>query len=92
MNNMNMRFTTNFGGTTLEFFDVHVSVVEGTLVTTGYRKPTATNTILHHDSYHPQSVKLSVPYGQFVRLRRINNTDEGYVKQASELKHRLPQL
>ncbi|XP_040278058.1 eosinophil peroxidase-like [Bufo bufo] len=89
VNYMNMQFTHKFGGDRLEFLDVEISVREGELVTEGYRKPTATNLLLHYSSYHAPSVKKAVPYGQFVRLKQINRLEVDYNQQALELKNRL---
>ncbi|XP_071993372.1 uncharacterized protein [Engystomops pustulosus] len=86
---MNMRFPCNFGDKHLEFLDVQLDVVADQIKVSGYRKPTATNALLHYNSAHPDHVKKAVPYGQFVRLRRINDSDESFHKQALELKDRL---
>ncbi|XP_069815792.1 mediator of RNA polymerase II transcription subunit 1-like [Dendropsophus ebraccatus] len=82
---MNMACMSVYGGDTLDFLDVQVQVKAGRLVTTGFRKPTATNALLHFDSFHPPHVKKAIPYSQFLRLRRLNSTVEGFLQQADEL-------
>lgn len=71
-NDLIMEVTANFGGDRKLFLDVKMSVEGGHLVTSGYRKPTATNPLLHFQSYDPPHVKRSLPHGQNVRLRRLN--------------------
>ncbi|XP_069829439.1 uncharacterized protein [Dendropsophus ebraccatus] len=86
---MNMKFTSVFGGQQLDFLDVRVEIVDGKLVTSGFRKETATNSLLHFGSYHPPHVKKSLPYSQFLRLRRLNSTEEKFLIQSQELTDRL---
>lgn len=47
--------------------------------TTLHRKKTATNSILHAQSFHPKSVIRGVPMGEFTRLKR-NCSQEKYEK------------
>ncbi|XP_077117073.1 uncharacterized protein LOC143773549 [Ranitomeya variabilis] len=88
-NQMGMSFTSVFGGSRLEFLDVLVTIEEGDICTSVYRKPTATNSILHFNSFHPKHVKRSLPYSQLLRTRRVNNTQRGFTRQAGELRQRL---
>lgn len=44
---------------------------------------------VHFDSCHPYHVKTAVPYGQFIRLRRINSDYKDFLSQAQELMDRL---
>lgn len=89
LNGINMQFTGNFGGNKIQFLDIQVELTNETIVTKGFRKPTATNSFLHHTSYHPPHVKKSLPYGQFLRLRRINNDYGMFLEQAFDLSQRL---
>ncbi|XP_056384003.1 uncharacterized protein LOC130277374 isoform X1 [Hyla sarda] len=88
-NEMNLRFTYKVDSKKMEFLDVLIETEGGELRTSGYRKPTAFNSLLQFSSYHPQHTKTALPYGQFLRLRRINDTDEKFISQAEELKQRL---
>lgn len=58
-------------------------------ITKEYRKPTTTNAILHHSSFHPPHVEKSLPYGQFRRLRRINSEYHTFLEKSLELSGRL---
>lgn len=91
VNNINMQFTGNYGGTQVEFLDVRILLKGDKIFTEGYRKPTATNSLLHHTSFHPSHVKSALPYGQFLRLRRINSEYSSFLEQFMELMDRLRQ-
>ncbi|KAG8583617.1 hypothetical protein GDO81_008486 [Engystomops pustulosus] len=54
-----------------------------------YQKPTSTNSYLCFLSYHPSYVKRAIPYGQYIRLRRINNRDDLFITQAKDITERL---
>ena len=43
-----------------------------------YVKPTDTNSYLKYDSAHPPKCKESLPYSQFIRIRRICKNKEDY--------------
>lgn len=88
-NSVNMQFTAEWGGNQINFLDVSISNNEGSLKTCGYRKKTATNSLLHFNSYHPYHVKRAVSYGQFIRLRRINTDYNDFIFQAQDLMDRL---
>ncbi|XP_069831781.1 uncharacterized protein [Dendropsophus ebraccatus] len=88
-NTCNMFFTSNFGGNSLEFLDVLVTATSTQLHTTVFRKHTAANALLHYESSHPPQVRNSIPYGQMLRIKRINYTETGFQRQANELKSRL---
>lgn len=57
---------------TINFLDVTVYTdSEGFLHTKPYSKPTDAHIYLDFTSYHPEKQKLSIPYSQAIRLRRI---------------------
>lgn len=85
INPINIQFTVEFGGNHLNSLDVTISINGKSLQTCGYRKKTATNSLLHYDNCHPLYVKKSVPFGQFIRLRRINSDYNVFLSQAKEL-------
>lgn len=72
------------------FLDVSVSVnAERKLSSTLFRKTTAGNTVLHSDSFHPTPLKISIPYGQYLRLCRNCSNDALFKKEAEGLQSRL---
>ena len=79
-----IKFTAEISLTSVNFLDTTVfKESDGSLSTKLYRKPTDTFQYLHYHSHHPSHQKKSIPYSQFVRVRRIcthksdffNNTD-----------------
>ncbi|XP_068098328.1 potassium-transporting ATPase alpha chain 2-like [Hyperolius riggenbachi] len=88
-NDFNMQFTGVLGGDRLEFLDLEIFIEEGCLLTRGHRKSTATNSMLLSASYHPTHTIRSIPYGQFVRLKRNNSKRCDFLKQSQELAARL---
>ncbi|CAJ0959331.1 unnamed protein product [Ranitomeya imitator] len=68
-NPFNIRLTSNLSRTSVEFLDLKLSLEGLYVVTTLYRKPTATNSLLHYSSFHPRHLKNGIPTGQFLRLK-----------------------
>ncbi len=73
----------------MNFLDVLVLRTASGIETTLYRKPTDRNTILHGQSYHPVSLKRSLPISQFSRIRRICSSDEDFQQQSQILSERF---
>lgn len=72
------------------FLDFSISTTpEGKLSSTLFRKVTAGNTVLHADSFHPVPLKNSIPYGQYLRLRRNCSNDSLFIREAQNLQGRL---
>ncbi|KAM9305684.1 putative sodium-coupled neutral amino acid transporter 11 [Gastrophryne carolinensis] len=65
--------------------DVRVNLADGCLTTDVYKKPTDHNTLLHATSFHPPSLIKALPFGQFVRIRRITTFDALYDLRSNEL-------
>ena len=67
-----IKFTADVSTTNVHFLDVDVHLQpNGHFTTSLYRKPTDTYRYLHYKSFHPKHQKRSIPYSQFVRVRRI---------------------
>lgn len=62
---------------------------DGSLSSGLYRKPTAGNTILHATSSHPQALIWSIPYSQYLRIKRNCSSQESFLREAGELRERL---
>ena len=62
----------------INFLNTNVCISRSnTLITKLYKKETDWNAYLHYKSYHPCKLKENIPYGQFLRIKRIctNNND-----------------
>lgn len=63
-----------------EFLDIsHKLSADGSLQTSLFVKPTATNSaFLHPNSNHPEFVSRGILYSESIRMRRICSTDQAY--------------
>ncbi|CAH2329689.1 olfactory receptor 1038-like, partial [Pelobates cultripes] len=78
---------THRGGDSVEPFDVMISITsENKIHTTLYRKPSATNNLLRWDSFHPIPLKMGIPTGQYLRVRRNCSTIDEFKTKAKELR------
>ena len=55
----------------ISFLDINVSIHNNGLSTSVYYKPTDAHSYLLQSSSHPNHVKNSIPFSQFLRLRRL---------------------
>lgn len=66
-----LQFTFSYDIQQISFLDLTIYKGPNTLLATNlYRKPTATNAILHASSSHPKHVIQGIPTGQYCRIRR----------------------
>ena len=67
-----IKFTTEISKERVNFLDTSVVVeADGQITTDLFVKPTDSNNYLLYTSAHPKHCKRGIPYGQFLRLRRI---------------------
>ena len=66
-----LKFTWGISETSVTFLDINISVQDNKLATSVHYKPTDSHSYLLYSSYHPSHVKDSIPYSQFLRLRRL---------------------
>ena len=59
-----------------------VHLDEGEIWTDLYCKPTDSHNYLHYDSAHPEHNKRSLPYSQYLRLKRICSREEDFVRHS----------
>ena len=71
--------------TSLAFLDVNVSVEGNGLCTSVHYKPTDSHSYLLYSSSHPSHVKNSIPYSQFLRLRRLCSEDSDFSLKSAEM-------
>ncbi|XP_073478692.1 uncharacterized protein [Aquarana catesbeiana] len=92
MNNnaFNLFFTMTSDTHEVNFLDITIfKNSEGGLSSKLYRKETAGNTLLHANSFHPEPLKRSIPYSQFLRLKRNCSNNEDFQHEADKLTIRL---
>jgi hypothetical protein len=70
-----IKFTSEISTTHVNFLDLTIMKIDNRLETKSYHKPTDAHTYLHYSSCHPTSQKTSIPYSQFLRMKR-NSTLE----------------
>ena len=68
---VDIQFTADFSKTQVHFLDTTVSLTEGHIKTDLYCKPTDSHSYLRFNSAHPSKCKQSIPFSQFLRIRRI---------------------
>lgn len=91
-NRYNLRFTMEYIQRSLAFLDLTIlKRNDVTLETSLYRKPTVANTILHTSSSHPKSLIKSIPYSQYLRIRRNCSNEENFRRKSYIIKFRLLQ-
>ncbi|XP_072446725.1 uncharacterized protein [Chiloscyllium punctatum] len=71
-----IKLTMDYSRLSVSFLDTCVSIKDGHLSTTLYRKPTDNLTMLHFSSFHPKHIKTAIPYGQALRIHRICSDEE----------------
>lgn len=70
-NALNLKFTADISNESVQFLDVELYIINETIQTRLHRKFTAGNSVLHASSSHPHHLIRSIPYGEFLRIKRI---------------------
>ena len=84
-----IKFTETHSRDQIQFLDVTTVNVDQHVETDLFIKPTDSQSYLHYSSCHPMSIKNSIPYSQFLRIRR-NCTDwVNYFRHSLCLSHHL---
>ena len=82
----NIKFSTEISEHSVNFLDMKVTINEDlSIVTDLYTKPTDSHDYLLYSSAHPRKCKDSIPYSQFLRVRRICSRIEDYEQNAMKL-------
>ena len=66
-----------------------MEIKENRITTDVYCKETDTHQYLEYRSCHPKHVKMEIPYGQALRIRRICELDEVFEERLGELRRYL---
>ena len=84
-----LKYTWETSDTSLAFLDNKLSIEGNGLSTRVYYKPTESHGYLLYSSSHPLHVKNSIPFSQFLRLRRSCNYDSDFSRKLEAMKDRL---
>ena len=77
-----IKFTSETSTEAVAFLDTLVQLQDNQITTDLYSKPTDSHNYLMYNSAHPQRCKDSIPYSQFLRIRRICSHIEDYDRHA----------
>ena len=81
-----IKFEADLSPTSVNFLDVKVHLNSQGVLSTGlYTKPTDAHNYLSYTSSHPSKCKDSIPYSQFLRLRRICSLNEDFTNEARQM-------
>ena len=83
------QFTADFSKKSVNFLDTTVSIKDNSLVTDLYCKPTDSHNYLLFDSAHPRKFINSIPYSQYLRIRRICSRLEDFDTHMKEMTLKL---
>ena len=70
----------------LPVLDIKTRLQDGCISTTVYYKPTDKHSFLRWDSHHPLKCKRSIPYSQFLRLRRLCSSEAFFKEETEKMK------
>ena len=84
-----LKFTWEISETSVTFLDINISVQDNKLATSVHYKPTDSHSYLLNSSSHPSHVKDSIPYSQFLRLRRLCSEDSDFNSKCNEMSNFL---
>ncbi|XP_064621108.1 uncharacterized protein LOC135483965 [Lineus longissimus] len=83
-----IKFTADISDSSVTFLDTRVHVTStGQIYTDLYTKPTDAHNYLLYSSAHIRSCLNGIPYGQFLRIRRICSNLEDFEKHALVIAH-----
>ena len=82
-----LKYTWEISETSIAFLEIKVSINGNGLSTSVRYKPTDSHSYLLHSSSHPSHVKNSIPFSQFLRLRRLCSDDSDFSNKSEEMCH-----
>ena len=84
--NPHIQFTHEYSKNAINFLDTTVHMSENnTMYTDLYTKPTDAHMYLRYDSCHPKHCTKSLPYSQFLRIRRICSKESNFEEHAKTM-------
>ena len=70
----------------INFLDVNISLSNGHLMTNMYVKPADCHQYLDYSSSHPNHIKRSIVYSQFLRARMLCSLESDFLKHYTKMK------
>ena len=80
-----LKYTWEISDTSLAFLDIKISIEGNGLCTSVYYKPTDSHSYLLYSSSHPSHVKNSIPFSQFLRIRRLCIDDSDFSEKSEAM-------
>ena len=65
--------------------DIETSIIDGKIETSVHYKPTDKHAMLRWDSHHPQSCRESIPFSQFLRLKRLCSSEDVFEVECTKM-------
>ena len=81
-----LQFTWEISETSISFLNIPVSINGNRLTTSVFHKLIDSHSYLLYSSFHPNHTKRSIPFSQFLRLRRLSSEDEDFQFKCPEMK------
>ncbi len=85
-----LQFTWEISETSVSFLDILISINGNRLLTSVFYKPTDSHSYLLYSytqlSSHSNHTKRSIPFSQFLRLRRLCSEDEDFHTKSLEMR------
>lgn len=80
-----LKFTFEITETPLPFLDILLSISDDSISISIYYKDTDAQSFLNYSSSHPIKTKNSIPFSQFLRLRKLCSKDPDFKEKAKEM-------
>lgn len=85
-NDYNLKFTMQSSLITIAYLDITINITTDGLISTSlYWKPTAGTQFCTRKSAHPQPLIQSIPFSQYLRLKRNCSNDLDFKQEADRL-------
>ena len=81
-----LEFTWEISSVSVSFLDILASIRDNKIQTSAYYKPTDSHNYLLYSSSHPQHTLNSIPFSQFLRLRRLCSDDRDFESKCDEMR------
>ena len=80
-----LKYIWEISDTSSAFLDIKISIEGNVLCTSVHNKPTDSHSYLLYSSSHPPHVKNSIPFSQFLRLRRLCSDDSDFSEKSEAM-------